>query len=381
MKILIIANGYPNKHDPQWGCFEKDQAVALKNLGHEVCIMYVDRRFRTYWRKLGLTYRNDDGIEVFGYFLAPMKPVNQISKRLRNMLVSWMYDRVYREVNERCGKPDVIYAHYLYNIFYGAELKEKYGIPLVGIEHWSELTKSKLSPLQRFWGETAYGNADKILAVSESLRSHIKRHFGKDSTVVYDMLGQEFVSAPIPEHSLNDHFTFVAVGSLIQIKGYDILIEAFRQSGLSQSGCKVIIVGAGQEHDNLKKQIQRAYLQDSVLLVGRKSKEEIIAILAKSHAFILSSRAETFGVACIEALSQGLPAIATKCGGPEEFVDATNGILVEVGNEDALAEAMCHMFENYSKYDRKLIAEKCINSFSPEVIANQLTGIFESVVK
>jgi len=381
MKIVVIANGYPNKHDPQWGCFEKDQAVALKNLGHEVCIMYVDRRFRTYWRKLGLTYRNDDGIEVFGYFLAPMKPVNQISKRLRNMLVSWMYDRVYREVNERCGKPDVIYAHYLYNIFYGAELKEKYGIPLVGIEHWSELTKSKLSPLQRFWGETAYGNADKILAVSESLRSHIKRHFDKESTVVHDMLGQEFVSAPIPEHSLNANFTFVAVGSLVPIKCYDILVEAFRQSGLSQSGCKVVIVGAGQEHDNLKSQIRRAYLQDSVLLVGRKSKEEIITILAKSHAFILSSKAETFGVACIEALSQGLPAIATKCGGPEEFVDATNGILVEVGNEDALAEAMCHMFENYSKYDRKLIAEKCINSFSPEVIANQLTGIFESVVK
>jgi hypothetical protein len=47
MKILIVANGYPNKREPQWGCFERDQALALKELGHEVSILYVDRRFRT----------------------------------------------------------------------------------------------------------------------------------------------------------------------------------------------------------------------------------------------------------------------------------------------------------------------------------------------
>jgi len=280
--------------------------------------------------------------------------------------------------------PRGIYEATEYNIplitSHGAELKEKYGIPLVGIEHWSELTKSKLSPLQRFWGETAYGKADRILAVSESLRSHIKRHFDKESIVVHDMLGQEFVSAPIPEHTLNGNFIFVAVGSLIQRKGYDILIEAFRQSGLSQSGCKVVIVGAGQEHDNLKKQIQRAYLQDSVLLTGRKSKEEIISVLAKSHAFILSSRAETFGVVCIEALSQGLPCIATRCGGPEEFIDDSNGILIPVGNIDYMAKAMIDIYENYSKYDAIAIAKNCRKKFAPETIARQLTEIFAKTV-
>ena len=380
MKIVIIANGFPDKCNPQWGCFERDQALALKKYGHQVSILYVDRRFRTYWRKIGLTHRNEDGIEVFGYFLAPMAPINRISKRLRNMLVSWMYDLVYRKMTERCGKPDVIYAHYLYNIYNGIELKEKYGIPLVGIEHWSELTKRELSPLQRIWGETAYSKADRILAVSNSLRYHIKRHFGQDSTVVYDMLGQEFVSAPIPNHSLDGNFTFVAIGSLIQIKGYDILIEAFKQSGLSQSGCKVIIVGAGQEHDNLKRQIQCANLQESVLLTGRKSKEQIISILAKSHVFILSSRAETFGVACIESLSQGLPCIATACGGPEEFINDSNGLLIQANDVAALATAMKTMYENYSHYDCTAISTETRHRFGPQTIAKQLTEILEEII-
>ena len=381
MKILIIANGYPNQKDPQWGCFEKDQAVALQNLGHEVAMLYVDRRFRTYWRKIGLTHFTDNGIAVFGIFWCPALSLGKVFPKLYCRWISLMQGIVFKYMLKHWGKPDVIYAHYLYNIAFATELKEKYGIPLVGIEHWSELTNCKLSSLHCFWGETAYNKADKILAVSESLRSHIKRHFGKDSIVVYDMLGQEFVSAPIPDHSLNSHFTFAAVGSLIQIKGYDILIEAFRQSGLSQSGCKVVIAGTGQEHDNLKDQIQRAKLQDSVILVGRKSKEEIISILAKCHAFILSSRAETFGVACIEALSQGLPCIATSCGGPEEFVDDSNGLLIPVNDVAALATAMKAMHENYPHYDCASIAIDTRRRFGPQTIAKQLTDIFEDTIK
>ena len=202
-----------------------------------------------------------------------------------------------------------------------------------------------------------------------------------DSTVVYDMLGQEFVSTPIPKHSLNGNFTFVAVGSLVQIKCYDLLIESFRQSGLSQSGCKVIIVGAGQEHDNLKSQIRRANLQDNVMLVGRKNKEEIISILAKSHAFILSSGAETFGVACIEALSQGLPCIATRCGGPEEFINERNGLLVPPNDVDSMAAAMQTMYDNYCHYDCAAIAAETRHRFGPQTIAKQLTEIFEETIK
>jgi glycosyltransferase involved in cell wall biosynthesis len=195
------------------------------------------------------------------------------------------------------------------------------------------------------------------------------------------MLGQEFVSAPIQDHPLNGNFTFVAVGSLVQIKCYDLLIEAFKQSGLFQSGCKVVIVGAGQEHDNLKSQIQRANLQDNVTLVGRKSKEEIISILAKSHAFVLSSRSETFGVACIEALSQGLPCIATACGGPEEFVNKSNGLLIPTNDVAGLVAAMKMMYKDYNHYDCASIAADTRRRFSPQTIASQLTEIFEDVIR
>jgi glycosyltransferase involved in cell wall biosynthesis len=378
MKIVIIANGYPDKREPQWGCFERDQAVALTGQGHQVSILYVDRRFRTYWRKIGINYRREDGIDVCGVFLFPFLKLAHLNFQFHFRIVSKMLDWAFRCLVKRTGMPDVIYAHYLYNISFATHLKEKYHIPLVGIEHWSELTRNSLIPYARFHGNIAYHKADKILAVSKSLQSKIKRHFGVDSTVVYDMLGPEFV------HSGTDvrvegtkAFRFISVGSLLPIKNYDILIRAFAKTGLSNEGCTLLIVGDGTERINLENIVRELHLKKNVCLLGRKSRNDIARLLSESHVYVLPSKAETFGVACIEALSQGLPTIATKCGGPEEFIHEHNGLLIPVDDIDALSDAMIEIYNQYSKYNRTLIKNECLSRFAPDVIAKQLTGIFE----
>lgn len=382
MNILIIANGYPDKREPQWGCFEKDQALALTQLGHQVSILYFDRRFRMYWRKIGITKKRDQGLSIYGMFIMPLGWLrDKVSYELLHKFIIYIFNKLYKEYLKDNDKPDVIYAHYLWNISYATKLKEKYNIPLVGIEHWSGLTGEKLTPVAKYWGEIAYNKADRLLAVSKSLQTHIMRHFDKDSTVVYDMLGPEFVTTKVLKKGDNNGLKFIAVGSLLPIKNYDALINAFAKSGLTNQGCSLSIVGDGPERSVLEQIVKESKLENSVILHGRKTKQEIIKLFSESHVFALSSKAETFGVACIEALSQGLPAIATKCGGPEEIINDTNGILVEVGNEDAMSEAMCKMYDNYCQYDNVAIANECLGKFSPHVIASQLTEIFNEVTK
>jgi glycosyltransferase involved in cell wall biosynthesis len=74
---------------------------------------------------------------------------------------------------------------------------------------------------------------------------------------------------------------------------------------------------------------------------------EIISHLRESNTFVLSSHVETFSVVCIEALSIGVPVIATACGGPEEFIQRTDGLLVKPGSVDELSSAMLQMYQNY----------------------------------
>jgi len=380
MKILVIANGYPDEREPQWGCFEKDQAVALANFGHQVSIMYVDGRFRLHWRCIGINKKNFHNYSVYQIFYLPLGWLKfNLTYKIYYYAVKRMLKKLYKEYCKDNGIPDVIYAHYIWNIAYATSLKEIDRTPLVGIEHWSGMTSPTLSIIAKFYGDIAYSNADTLLAVSQSLQTQIKRHFGKDSTVVYDMLGQEFITPKVLKREVDDKFTFVAVGSLIHRKGFDVLISAYAKSNLASKGCRVIIVGEGPEKNRLENQTNEFGISDYVSLVGRKTKEEIIRIMMKSHAFVLSSRAETFGVVCIEALSQGLPNIATVCGGPEEFINDKNGLLIPTEDIDAMAEAMCKMYENYSQYDNAAIANECLGKFSPQVIASQLTEIFNEV--
>ena len=158
------------------------------------------------------------------------------------------------------------------------------------------------------------------------------------------------------------------------------MLSSFQKSNLADRGCRIIIVGDGPEKMKLDEQAKFLGISDFVQLTGRLTKQEIIGIMSICNAFIMSSRAETFGVVCIEALSQGLPNIATICGGPEEFITRKNGFLIKPDNVECLADAMVSMFENYKMFNQREIARDCLNQFSPHVIAKQLMTIFKNTI-
>ena len=383
MEILLISRGYPSKRKPRMGIFEKDQALALQALGHKVIIMSVELTY--YWRKIGLFHSSENGLEIYSigfpniFIRITQKWAFTICRKLALIL--------YKKIEKEHGKPDILYAHYLNNIAIAAEIKKRYNIPLAGIEHWSKLTQKKLPQYILDRGNLAYGMADQIITVSASLQKQVLYHFNKESIVVHNMVGSEFVMNTIynKERKIESTIKFVSVGSLIWIKGFDILIDAFHKSGLKEKGVVITIIGKGQVVGDviveaLQKQIMDAGLSDNIFLVGQKERKEIIEILKDSDVFVLSSRAETFSVVCIEALSLGLPVIATECGGPEEFINEKNGLIVPPNDSDALSAAMQTMYHTFSNYDRKMIVEECRQQFSPTAIAEKLTAIFEEVI-
>ena len=101
----------------------------------------------------------------------------------------------------------------------------------------------------------------------------------------------------------------------------------------------------------------------------------------ESDVFVLASRGETFGVVYIEAMSAGLPVIATTCGGPEDFVDESNGILVPVNDVEALTDALIKIYKTANNYDRSNISRLTQQKFSPKTIASQLTDVYIDVIK
>lgn len=379
MTIYIIARGIPGRRDPQWGCFEFDQAKALAGLGHKVVYLSVDRRFRLYWRKLGFARKEKDGVVAYNSFLLPNVLVRKLfGRRILTKFRLWQLSKLYLKACHENGKPAVIYSHYLFVTQEAAALSKKVNVPLVAIEHWSEINKDTLLDTVRQMGEQAYPQASAVISVSGSLQHRLRQHFNVDSMVVHNMVGNEFSYLPAIQES--DKINYISTGSLLRPKSFDLLPKAFALADLPKDKWQMLLVGEGEERGTLQQQIDAAGYHDNILLVGKKCKEDIARLLNQSNVFVLPSRSENFSVAVLEALACGLPVVASICGGIRECIDDKNGLLFEVDDVNGLAEALKYMFYHHQKYDHKAIADDCQARFSPEVIARQLTNIFEDVV-
>lgn len=378
MRIFVVSNGYPSKRSPQLGCFERDQAEALAALNHEVVMISYDRRFRWFWRKLGITIIRCNNVTSINIFLVPNKIVRLLGKRFYQWFKHWQIDYVYKRAVKLFGPPDVLYSHFLPVTSNAIFLKQKYGIPLVAMEHWSEVAKENIRPGFLRMGKDTYPHVDKLLSVSPVLQNHLIKKFNAQSEVVYNIVGREFDYDPSVQP--NETFTIVSVGSLIHLKRLDIAVEAFNIVQ-KQVPCQLLIIGEGPELHNIKTQIIKLGLGDCVKLLGRKTKTEIAHLYRRSHVLLLSSELETFSVVCIEAMACGLPVVATRCGGPESFIHQENGVLCSVNDVSEIAEALLSVIHNYSQYNHKEIADGCQRRFGAHTIAHQLTHIFEDTIK
>lgn len=377
MRIFVISRGCPTPADPTWGCFELDQAQALSRLGHEVIMLSVDTRTRLRWRKIGISEYTYGHVHAMDMFLLPYS-YRIIGWQLRQKITAKLLLRLYDYACRKFGKPDILYSHYLFNTQLAVAVKRKYHVPLVGIEHWSALNIRPVPQWVRTMVNATYPHVDKVIAVSESLKQSINEcHKIPDISVVHNMVGKEFTCVPAAPHP----FTFVATGRLVYGKGFDLLPVAFSKvKDCLPDDWQMLIIGGGKERTGLQRQINLSGLQDHIRLLGQKTKAEIIPLLQHSDVFILPSRGENFSVAVLEALACGLPVISSVTGGIRECINSRNGLLFPVNDVDALANALKTIYINRTAYDRPAIAADCQARFSPEVIARQLTGIFQQVI-
>lgn len=366
MKVFVISRGVPSEKYPLYGIFEFDQARALAESGVDTSMLVIDFRSNVYKRKYGLFSYERDGVKVFELSL-PLGVYRRALPILQSLLLF-----LYKKAVKKVGKPDVIHAHFYSIAAIASVIKRKKKIPFLITEHSSKLNKETnlISALDKRLAIKAYSNADSIIAVSKSLSLNLKNNFGCDSVVINNIVDTR--NFKYVEHTNNQGFVFLSVGNLIPLKGFDILIKAFHKAFANEKDVFLHIAGDGPERDNLQNIINQYGIDNKVKLLGQKTRPELYDLMKKASAFVLASRSETFGLVYIEAMLSGLPVIATSCGGPEEFVNDDNGILISVDDIDSLAEALIIMRQNISKYNREKISRECNERFSPQSIANEI---------
>lgn len=364
-KILHLAKWYPNKVEPLLGIFVRKQIKSIQEYHtNKVLSIYQTDDIKCTIERHETNFENV--IEVVFYYkkgwFTKLKVFLALAKEVKQ------------------SDCNFIHAHIMGWTSTLAYLYSRYkSIPFVITEHWTGYRKGSFNALnftskylRRF---TAKG-ASQLLVVSGYLKTDmmncsINANYTIMPNIVEGLRESKFVK--------NKLFSFVFVGDLDQQnKNIFGIIKAFKKISAELNNVQLHIVGLGKDYKECLNLCLELNLSSTVKFHGSKSNTEVFSILQKSHVLVLNSFFETFSIICAEALLCGIPVVSTKCGGPESFLNSQTGVLIDVGNETQLLNAMRTVYSRYEYYTSPEL-EKVAEQFSSKVIGQKLNSCYELI--
>jgi glycosyltransferase involved in cell wall biosynthesis len=215
---------------------------------------------------------------------------------------------------------------------------------VVKISGWWELEAGLLAPGRGLFGRIARGwlkRASVVQAISTRVASELEKHgFAKERILVLPNAvdTERFVARATPRRA-GQPFVAVYVGRLVPEKDLATLVAGWAQAFGGRDDVRLRLVGGGPLEAELKAQAARLGVAGQIEFLGHR--DDVEAVLAAAHVGVLPSRIEGLSNTLLEYMACGLPALASRVSGSEDFVvPGRNGWLHDVGDVAAVAAAL-----------------------------------------
>lgn len=386
MHVLIIPSWYPETPEDVDGIFFRLQAQALQRSGLKIGVTApVFRSMRGKPASVvnggyGIRSYTEENIPTYVYKSMYFFPRLPYLDRHRWVRAGW---KLFEHYVRDHGTPNIIHAHSMNHAgILAQQIHAKTGIPFVLTEHSSTYARKLIRNWQRPAMLRSAQQCSARIAVSKDFCRLLETEYGGlDWQYIPNSLSPAFIRpVDLANKPKNADFTFCSVAHLNYNKGFDILLPAFAEALKTHPDLKLKIGGTGLIASQLHNLAAELGLENSVEFLGGLQNDQVLDLMFRSDAFVLASRNETFGVVFIEALSQGLPVAATRCGGPQTIINENNGILVPVGDVQALAGALVSLYENRGRYDAQTLRADCLSEFGEEAVVRQITAVYKTIL-
>ena len=284
MRILLVSQMYPGPADPDLGVFVRQTELALRERGHEIELAVLNRR--------------DGGRRRF----------LELARRVREARV-----------------PDVVYAHFLVP---AGLIASRVDAPLVVTAHGRDVRNVGALPGVATLTRKVVARASAVIAVSDYLRRELEAKLpaarGKTHVVDSGVDLERFSPDQVTKCHL-DSPAFLCVGALSERKNVVRLADAFGRLGEGS----LTFVGDGPLRPRLAG-------RERVQVVGRVAHDDVPGWIASADVVCQPSLIEPLGQALLESMACARTVLATRLGGPPEFVPPGAGVLVDPTDLDAL---------------------------------------------
>ena len=373
MKVAVLAHSFPRFPGDTHGPFVQDLSEALARRGHQVwALVPFDPELREE-RDSPLTIRSfryvwPDRLHLLGYSRTLSR---DIGMKLWAYLESPLYFLAARQALERLVRRegiDMIHAHWILpNGFVASQVSRATGVPFAATLHGSDVFMAERNPLFSALARRALAGAVHVTSCSGELRDRLLRVGGEEhadkvvlvanGTGVVDDRSGGAAGAASSLASLGldlppDARPIVAVGRLVDKKGFAHLVDAAPRILERVPQARIVIGGGGPLEESLRRRAAERGVADRVLFTGGLSHDRVLDLLAAAEVVVMPSVRDPRGnvdglpIVVLEAMAAGRPVVATDVSGiPMAIEHERTGVLIPERDPEALAEAVVDLLE------------------------------------
>jgi L-malate glycosyltransferase len=381
MRVWLFPKWYPHPEDPQIGVFMQKHVHAISD--HCSIVTLHVQGLAKKENVSDLKIRSSDNcIEIGSYYLSD----KTVFKKLVNALRYYKACRKgINKMQELLPSPDILHSYIMLRTsiicFF---LSRKMKTPYVISEQWSGYATGKFAAknfLYRALSRKLVRQASALTSVSKFLLEKMKANhlINKKTEIIPNIIEQGKLTA-----TKNKTVTeILLVADLVdEIKNISAVIKAVAKISREFPSFILRIVGHGKDEILLKSLAEKEKILNRVVFFeGVKSNEQVYQYLSDCDFLVMNSRFETFSLICAEAMSCGKPVIATRCGGPQEFVTEKCGVLIEPDNDLALESAIMYMLKHYRDYDPNQIQHEVSDKFSRKTAGNKFYALYSEITR
>lgn len=362
--ILHIPSWYPNKDDIQLGIFIENQIELLDNEYNNI-VLYLQGRKESKIIESTISIKNN--VTRIHVTYPSGKNIFSKTRSFLNSVTTGLSKLI-----ELDQKIDLVHCHVAGKNLW---IAQKYfnDLPCLLSEHWSGFLNGNFE-LQANWKQKItlkrINKCDQIFTVSQHLKNAL---INKGITTPIEIIGNT-IKQTKPKTALNlEQYNILSVSDLSnEVKNVTGILTAFHTFQKNARGTSLTIIGDGEDRKLISDKIIELGLTQSVSLLGRLSQEEVLKKYTDFDVLIVNSWTETFSMVTLEALSSGIPVIATKCKGPEQFITSKNGVLIPLNEPESLIKAIQYIHDHRDQYQPEEIRNSVENNSSKENIQKKI---------
>lgn len=394
MKICLLTHTLPRYDGDPSAPFIHELAQSLVLVGHKVTVLapYDPKIIRTkqIYKLETYKYIFPDNLHILGYShtLKGDRSMSFISYLISPFLYLFGFLALLKLV--RKIKPDIITAHWILpNGFIAALVSKITKVPFTVSMPGSDLYMAGKNPFFRWMAGFAVNSASVV--ISDSLHyQHQLNDLGffpnRPEVIRYGVDINKFKMKKNADSS--SKLVILAVGRMVAKKGFEYLVKAMPSIVEVLPKASLIMVGDGEERKKLEKLSNTLKVSDNIKFVGMISYTKLRDFYSEASVFVMPSIKDENGnidaspVAMMEAMSMGIPVIATDLAGDKDLIiDGITGYTVRPKNVKDITSSVLKILKVKDKNKIQIkVRDIAKSNFSSAVIARKYTKCFDDSI-